>query len=79
MPKEVSPLIEFDSGDADLAALDLSEDALTGIPPAPTNGVVTVPLARLTVLMCVSSVFALLNILAAASELENRGGNWGRK
>jgi len=37
-----------------------------------------VPLARLTVLMEASSLCALLNILAPASELEKRGGSAGR-
>lgn len=37
-----------------------------------------VPRASLTVLIVLSSPFALLNILAAASELEKRGGNCGR-
>jgi len=57
--------------------LDRSEDARGGIPGV-IAGVVTVPLARLTVLTWLSSVFALLNIFAAASELENRAGRVGR-
>ena len=36
------------------------------------------PRAKLTVLTCVSSLRALLSILAAASELEKRAGSGGR-
>ena len=39
----------------------------------------TVPLGRLTVLTWLSSDFAVLNILAPASELENRAGSCGRR
>jgi len=69
--------LEVISGEAERIVPDMSERArigtLVGI-----AGVVTVPLARLTVLIWLSSILALLNILAAASELENRAGNDGR-
>lgn len=42
-------------------------------------GVVTVPLARVTVLTWVSSLLALLNMVAPASEDENLGGKCGRR
>ena len=44
----------------------------------PIAGVVTVPRAKLTVLTWLSSARVLLNILAAASLLEKRGGSVGR-
>lgn len=55
----------------DPVVLDLSTDlgALVGI-----VGVLSVPLASVTVLTWLSSLCALLNILAPASDEEKRGG-----
>ena len=69
---ETSPLIKL-SGEADPARLDPSMDqrmdALVG-----TEGVETMPRASVTVLTWLSSLLALLSIVALASEDENRGG-----
>lgn len=66
------------SGEVDLGKLDLSADrrkgALVGM-----AGVVTVPLARVTVLTWLSSLLALLSIVAPASDDEKRAGKWGRR
>lgn len=67
------------SGLLDRAALDLSKLARCGIGADVVEllWVLSVPRAKLTVLTCASSPRALLNILAAASLDEKRGGNCG--
>lgn len=76
MPVDVSPRI-LESGDVERAILERSEAALICI-AVEKDGVETVPRAKVTVLTCDSSDLALLNILTAASELENLAGNCGR-
>src|SRR5690242_5519664 len=68
-----------ESGEAVRAILERSE-LLPLVTPVVPGGLrpLKVPRANVTVLMPPSSPRVLLNILAAASELENRAGRCGR-